>query len=115
MLCAIIGDLAGSIYEYKQTKKCEPIFINNLIEENSFFSDDTILTVAIADAIINNIPYKTALKNYANKYSNYLPKFSPYFKTIFSPNFTKWVASNEFGTSHGNGAMMRVSPVGFFV
>ncbi len=32
---------------------------------------------------------------------------------MFSPNFAKWLYSNETGTSNGNGAMMRISPVGF--
>lgn len=49
---AIIGDLAGSIYEYDQLKKVKPIHgIDTLITEKSFFSDDTILTVAVLDAI----------------------------------------------------------------
>ena len=53
MLGAIIGDLAGSIYEYDQVKQVRPVKLNNIIEENSFISDDTILTIAIADAILN--------------------------------------------------------------
>ena len=57
MLGAIIGDLAGSIYEFEQFKNCHPIKVNNIIEDISFFSDDTILTVAIADAILNNVEY----------------------------------------------------------
>jgi len=110
---AIIGDLAGSIYEYEQYKNVSKIKINNLIEENSFFSDDTILTVAILDAILNDCDYEQYLKIYATKYMNYKPDFNPYFKTPFSPGFTKWVNSDEIGYSTGNGAMMRVSAVGY--
>ncbi len=47
MYGAIIGDLAGSIYEFEQTKHLIPIKINKIIEENSFYSDDTILTITI--------------------------------------------------------------------
>ena len=51
MLGAIIGDLAGSIYEFDQFTQHSKVKIKSIIEDNSFFSDDTILTVAIADAI----------------------------------------------------------------
>ena len=53
MLGAIIGDLAGSIYEFNQSKNAQPITVRNLISEDNFFTDDTILTVAILDAILN--------------------------------------------------------------
>ena len=39
---AVIGDLAGSIYEYEQSKKVSLIRKTKLIEDNSFFSDDSI-------------------------------------------------------------------------
>ncbi len=113
MLGAIIGDLAGSIYEYDQIKKVSKITIDNIIEEDAFFSDDTILTIAILDAILTKSSYEDKLKEWANKYLNYLPNHTPYFKTTFSPGFTKWANSSVIGTSAGNGAMMRVSPVGY--
>ena len=52
-------------------------------------------------------------KEYALKYMEYKPDFKPYFKTTFSPNFTKWAKGDFIGTSSGNGAMMRVSPIGY--
>lgn len=113
MLGAIIGDLAGSVYEFEQIKDCKPIKVKNIIEENSFFSDDTILTVAIADAILNKVDFETKLKEYALAYADTIPQDIPYFKTMFSPNFIKWAKSNCQGESVGNGAMMRISPVGF--
>ena len=113
MLGNIIGDLAGSIYEYEQINNCHSVYVKNIIEDNAFFSDDTILTIAIADAILSKSSYETKLKEYALKFDNKLPNVKPYFKTMFSPNFAKWAASNEVGESHGNGAMMRVAPVGF--
>lgn len=113
MLGAIIGDLAGSMYEYEQINNFHQVKINNLIEKSSFFSDDTILTVAIADAILNNKSYEQKLKEYVIKFDNLIPKNTPYFKTMFSPGFTKWAKGNFQGISSGNGAMMRISPVGF--
>ena len=58
---AIIGDLAGSIYEYNQVKKITKINIEELIPTNSFYSDDTILTIAILDCILNNGSYSEYL------------------------------------------------------
>lgn len=113
MLGAIIGDLSGSVYEFDQVKHYKPIKIKNIIEDNAFFSDDTILTVAIADAILNNVDFETKLKEYALLYVDKIPQDIPYFKTMFSPNFIEWAKSNYQGESVGNGAMMRISPVGF--
>lgn len=114
MLGAIIGDLAGSIYEFEQTKQHKEIVVNNeIIKDNAFFSDDTILTVAIADAILNNVSYEEKLREYAILYYDCVPKNIEYFRTMFSPNFIKWVKNETLGTSIGNGAMMRISPVGY--
>ena len=110
---AIIGDLAGSIYEYDQTKKVTPVNINNLIEKSSFYSDDTILTIAILDAFLNDKNYEKYLKEYAIKFLNYKPNHQPYFQRPFSPGFVKWATSNLEGKSNGNGAMMRISPIGY--
>lgn len=113
MYGAIIGDLAGSIYEYSQTKNITNIDVQNLLENNSFYSDDTILTIAITDAILHNQDYNSYLKKYIKAYRFYKPEFSPYFKTSFSPGLIKWADSNIIGTSIGNGAMMRISPIGY--
>ena len=113
MLGAVIGDLAGSIYEFEQINNFHKVKINNIIEDNAFFSDDTILTIAVADAILNNVDYEKKLKEYAIEYGNKTPKNIPYFKTMFSPGFTKWSKSNFQGENTGNGAMMRISPVGY--
>ena len=112
MYGAIIGDIAGSIYEYSQIKEISNIECKKIIPENGFFSDDTILTIAIADAIVHDKNYEKYLRMYGNTYLKYKPDFAPYFKTSFSPGFIKWLNTNNEGTSIGNGAMMRVSPVG---
>lgn len=113
MLGAIIGDLAGSIYEFEQVKKHSNVKINNIIEDNAFYSDDTILTIAIADSILNQKDYGQTLKDYALKYGDCVPKNIPYFKSMFSPGFMAWAKKNEQGYSFGNGAMMRISSVGY--
>ena len=113
MFGAIIGDLAGSIYEYNQIKAVEKLDVKELICDKSFFSDDTILTMAILDSILNNKSYEHNLKKYTKNHINYKPNFTPYFNTTFSPGFIKWSNSNTIGNSIGNGAMMRISPVGY--
>lgn len=111
---SIIGDIAGSIYEYDQTKGVHPVEVDKIIDDNAFFSDDTILTVAVADAIVNGDDiYSKYIKQYGNEYRNYLPKFQPYFKTIFSPGFMKYLDGESDMKSEGNGALMRISPVGY--
>ena len=55
---------------------------------------------------------KQATDNF-QKAVEYKPDFSPYFKTPFSPNLIKWSESDIKGTSCGNGAIMRISPVGY--
>ena len=113
MYGAIIGDLAGSIYEYSQLKSISNINADKIITEASFYSDDTILTVAILDAILNKGNYEEYLKKYIKKYANYKHDFTPYFKTPFSKGLIDWSNSSIVGTSTGNGAMMRISPVGY--
>lgn len=110
---AIIGDLAGSIYEYNQIKEVHSLNPTCLISEKSFFSDDTILTIAILDAVLHNGDYTYYLKKYGNQFATYKPEITPYFKTSFSPQFLKWVRGEKAGVSAGNGALMRISSVGY--
>lgn len=116
---AIIGDLIGSIYEYEQAKKFHKLDLSDknlpdeLITKESFFSDDTILTIAALDAILNNGSYEEYLKLYAIKYEDNIPKDMPYFKKMFSRGFLNWVKTGENNNSTGNGALMRLSPVAY--
>lgn len=124
MFGAIIGDLAGSVYEYPEFKDMMKGTINLerrlsvydkefLIDDQSFYSDDTILTIAILDSILNNASYEEKLKEYGQKYSNIELNRENYFKNWFSPGFIKWCKGNYQGISIGNGAMMRISPIGY--
>ncbi|MFK5970729.1 MAG: ADP-ribosylglycohydrolase family protein [Candidatus Marithrix sp.] len=101
MIGAIAGDIIGSIYEFRNIKtKDFPLFSTNCT-----FTDDTILTVALADSILNNISYVDKLKEY----------FSNFPTASYGGNFYQWAISehNEPYNSWGNGSAMRVSPVGF--
>jgi ADP-ribosylglycohydrolase len=102
MLGAIAGDIIGSVYEYNQIKvKDFDLFIID-----STFTDDTVLTVALADSILNDIAYIDNLKKFYNLYSD----------VPYGASFRKWVKSENSMpyNSWGNGAAMRISPVGFY-
>ena len=123
MLGAIIGDVVGSYYEVLEVKEIknghrsyeERIKILNqntpLFTENSSVTDDSILTFAIYKAIKENKPYEEMLKYYAKKEID-LGK-DMYGRSRFGKGFVEWVNGNTQGTSYGNGASMRISPVGY--
>lgn len=113
MLGAIYGDKAGSIYEYDQFNEVKEIKPRELITTDSFYSDDTIETIAIIDAIINEKDFEETLKKYILENENYKPNHVPYFEKPFSPNTIKWAKGVGNSNSVGNGAMMRISPVGY--
>ncbi len=101
MLGAIAGDIIGSGYEWNATKE----YNFQLFTPKSEFTDDTVLTVALADSILNNIDYTIKLKEYYKKYPN----------RGYGGRFHNWASSqsNEPYNSYGNGSAMRVSPVGW--
>lgn len=101
MIGAIAGDIIGSLYEALNIRTTEfPLF-----DHYSHFTDDTVLTVALADCILNGDDYVELLKHYGRRYPN-----AGYGETFF-----QWVHSpqTEPYYSWGNGSAMRVSPVGF--
>ena len=64
MIGAIIGDIVGSTYEFHNTRD----YNFELFPEGSSFTDDTICTIAIADAILKKIPYKDSLIDWCRRY-----------------------------------------------
>jgi len=99
MLGAIIGDVYGSYYEYHPVKsKTFEQFPNG-----SKFTDDTVLTVAVADSILHKIPYEESFYKWANKYPN----------RGYGQQFFQWLVSKDKKeyNSLGNGAAMRVSAI----
>lgn len=103
MIGAIIGDIAGSTYEFRNTRDYDfPLFA-----EGSNYTDDTICTIAIADAILRGIPYRNSLIEWCRKY--------PHPMGAYGASFSGWINSpNPMPyDSFGNGAAMRVSPIGW--
>jgi len=101
MIGAIAGDMIGARFERYPIKRTD----FDLIPSTPSFTDDTVLTLAVADAILKGTGFAAALKQYAQKY-DHLP---------YGSAFRKWVWSRDDGpyNSWGNGSAMRVSPVGF--
>ncbi|MDH6308020.1 ADP-ribosyl-[dinitrogen reductase] hydrolase [Dysgonomonas sp. PFB1-18] len=103
MLGAIIGDIIGSRFEFNNTNRTD----FDLFTEESTYTDDTICTIAIADAILNGKKYKNSLLEWCRKYPN--PKGA------YGGSFARWIQSDDPQpyNSYGNGSAMRVSPVGW--
>lgn len=100
MLGAIAGDIIGSIYERNNIKTTEfPLF-----QPSSRFTDDTVLTVALADSILHGTPFVDLLKQYYRAYPH----------AGYGGSFRRWAQAPtaEPYNSWGNGSAMRVSPVG---
>ncbi len=102
MLGAIAGDMIGSRFEWHNYKGKD----FELFSEASRFTDDTVLTVAQADSLLNNVPFAYKLKEYYRAYPD----------AGYGGGFHRWALSGSeapYG-SWGNGSAMRVSPVGWF-
>ena len=104
MLGAIIGDIVGSIYEFDNIKTKD----FNLFTNEMFFTDDTVMTIAVAEAIIEG--------GKPRHFAEYLKLYGYLYLDIgYGTSFTKWITSKESKpyNSWGNGSAMRVSPCGW--
>ncbi|MBE9209013.1 ADP-ribosylglycohydrolase family protein [Nostoc sp. LEGE 06077] len=107
MLGAIAGDIIGSVYEVNNIKtKDFPLF-----DRQCRFTDDTVLTVAVAEMILDGADLLDS--------SQYIDQFKSYFRRYpyagYGSTFRTWANSNdnEPYNSWGNGSAMRVSAIGF--
>lgn len=101
MIGAIIGDIVGSTYEFHNTHNYD----FELFPQGSSFTDDTVCTIAIADAILRGIPYRYSLIEWCRKY--------PHPKGAYGASFSRWIYNPQPYDSFGNGAAMRVSAIGW--
>jgi ADP-ribosylglycohydrolase len=101
MTGAIAGDIIGSVFEaFPHKSEDFPLF-----QPQSRFTDDTVLTVAVADCILNDKDYASTLRQYGRRYpdAGYGGTFINWIHGIIDGPYNSW----------GNGSAMRVSPVGF--
>ena len=102
---AIIGDVVGSTFEF--VNKIPAKF--KLFRNACSFTDDTVLTVAIADALLHNRTFADAICDWGERYTY----------AGFGGSFREWKKRRRkdpsaTNNSKGNGCGMRVCPVGFF-
>ena len=101
MIGAVIGDVAGSSYEYKcpKTKDIE------LLSPGSRYTDDTVMTIATAYAIMNKKDYAESFRHFGRQHPS----------AGYGAMFNYWLFSDNEPAynSFGNGSAMRVSPVGY--
>lgn len=100
LLGAVAGDIIGSVYEWNNTKRTD----FELFSPDADFTDDTVLTIAIAHAILYKKDFAETVWKYGNKYPD----------RGYGGLFQKWLSSLSMTpyNSYGNGSAMRVSPVG---
>lgn len=110
MIGAIIGDIVGSRFEFNNYRATD----FELFTEESTFTDDTVCTIAVAHWLLVSSErgvtsaerFATMLKKWCNKYPN----------ESYGARFSQWIASPAKQpapyNSFGNGAAMRISPVG---
>lgn len=113
MYGAIYGDIIGSYYEVHCTKD-----YNFPFENNSTFTDDSVLITAVCKAILNNpseinrFSLRTRSKEFAAQYR----QFYSYFPNAgFGIMFSEWAKnySSNNNRSYANGAAMRVVPIAY--
>lgn len=108
MYGAVLGDIIGSTYELHNVK--EEDF--DLFPVGSTFTDDTVLSVAVAEKILNEgMSRLNSRKSYAMWYKQY---YMRYPDAGFGQMFSKWALSENLGVqkSYGNGGAMRISAIG---
>jgi ADP-ribosylglycohydrolase len=101
LLGAVSGDVIGSVYEFCRQKEYGfPLF-----GRDSKVTDDSILTIAVADTILHNRSYLEVIREYAQAYPD----------SGYGGFFRQWMYSNDPQpyNSFGNGSAMRVSAVGW--
>ena len=101
MVGVIAGDVIGSVHEHALTKSTD--FAR--FDPRCRFTDDTVLTVATAYAILSGTPYETAYRDFGREHPH----------AGYGGSFYGWLFADEPRpyNSWGNGSAMRVAPVGF--
>lgn len=104
ILGAILGDIAGSRFEFRNEKSTDI----ELFTEADYFTDDTVMTIAVADWLMNGTSLPNIMRDWGDGYPD----------RGYGGMFYEWLFpldENEMKpyNSYGNGAGMRVSPCGY--
>ena len=104
---AIIGDIVGSRFEFNNYRSTDFEFLN----DKCFFTDDSVMTIAVADWVTNKRQTDRHLALYLREWGRKYPNRG------YGGMFLRWLLSKELSSpynSFGNGSAMRVSPCGFY-
>ena len=108
ILGAAIGDISGSFIEFRSALKPKTKEEAKLFPEGCEFTDDTVMTAAVADCLAND-PERD--------FASYLRKWGrEYPYAGYGSRFISWIFTRKAGpyNSCGNGAAMRISPAAYF-
>ena len=110
MIGAILGDIIGSPHEFLGVKTKT---FKLLDPEDNFITDDTLMTLAIAKAVLEA---KKDFKLLSQKAKQYMLEIGNQFPAGYGTKFREWLKSDDPQpyNSYGNGAAMRVSPCGMY-
>ncbi len=99
MLGAIVGDIIGSTREFHPVKRKD----FELFQGESSYTDDSVMTCAVADALLGDGDFGTAMRRVGRHYMD----------SGYGKRFHRWMDGQIEGpcNSYGNGSAMRVSPV----
>ena len=99
MIGAIIGDMVGSIYEFRNYKATD---FEPFLSPSAHFTDDTIMTIAVADGLLNNRDPQESLRDWGRRY---------WSNGGWGQRFASWLSTSDPQPydSFGNGAAMRIS------
>lgn len=102
MIGSIIGDIAGSIYEFNNLRS----IIFPFYATASFFTDDSVMNIAVAEWLLNGGSLAEIMRKYGREYPN----------LSYGTHFQQWLSNDEAGpyNSFGNGSAMRVTPIAWF-
>lgn len=113
MIGAIIGDIIGSVHEFKNDKNRDV----ELFTKESTFTDDTVLSVATASAILESADYGERYGRYFSVYHTREHSGYTGLGIGYGPMFTEWGLTPHLHRkpyrSYGNGSAMRVGPIGW--
>jgi ADP-ribosylglycohydrolase len=102
ILGAIAGDVIGSTYEFSNVKSTN----FELFTKETYFTDDSVMTIATMEVLLNKADYIETYQKYGRIYS----------KRGYGGNFKDWIYEDnpQPYNSWGNGSAMRASPIGWY-
>jgi ADP-ribosylglycohydrolase len=103
VLGAVVGDIIGSTHEFGRGRIKRKDF--DLFPKGSTFTDDSVLTIALADSILTGVSYTENMRKF----------FRLYPDGEYGTRFREWAMDKNAGpyNSFGNGSAMRISPVAY--